>query len=84
MGSAKWRQSGYAADECVYPAIRAWMHEHGYNFSELARMTGLCNQTVSRALRGRDGVTKYTIDQLLAVTGMTYENAFSVDFSEGG
>lgn len=73
----KRRQVEYAASECIYPAIRSWMQNNDCNFSALADMAGVCNQTISRALRGKRGTNKYTIDQILRVTGLTYEQAFS-------
>lgn len=80
----KRRQAEYAASECIYPAIRAWMQNNGCNFSALADMMGVCSQTISRTLRGTRGTSKYTIDQILRVTGLTYEEAFATESCEEG
>lgn len=79
----KKKQAEYAASECIYPAIRVWMQNNGCNFSALADMSGVCNNTISRTLRGRKGTSKYTIDQILRVTGLTYEEAFATETGEG-
>lgn len=73
----KRRKVEYSASECIYPAIRAWMRNNDCNFSDIADMSGVCNQTISRTLRGTVCASKYTIDQILRVTGLTYEQAFS-------
>lgn len=79
----KRKQVEYAASECIYPAIRAWMQNNDCNFSALADMVGVCNQTISHTLRGTRGTSKYTIDQILRVTGLTYEEAFAAETGEG-
>lgn len=81
---SKRRQTEYAASECIYPAIRDWMQNNNCNFSALADMSGVCNQTISRTLRGASGASKYTIDQILRVTGLTYEEAFATEPGEEG
>ena len=61
---------------CIYPALRRWMQKSGCGYEEVSRRTGLSNQTVSRTLSGQNA-TKRSIDLIIAVTGLTYEQAFS-------
>lgn len=59
----------------VYPNARAWMLENGIFVSRLAKELGVTDKTLERAMQGGN-TTKYVIDQLLAATGMTYEQLF--------
>ena len=68
---------------CVYPNIRNWMNRNKVTKSEFVRRLGLCNCYDNKArlasyLRGECDPSKSTIDKILAVTGMTYEEAFEV------
>ena len=66
--------------ECVYIGIRNWLNEHRMSRAKLAReMYGYYHTTkvpvVNGALMGSD-TSKHTIDAILRVTGLTYEQAF--------
>lgn len=60
---------------CVYPNVAAWMTEHDMSATKIASAIGVNLQTFLSIARG-NGITKYTIDKLLALTGMTYEKFF--------
>lgn len=70
-----------AIDKIVYTGIREWMHKNKTNISSLAREMG--NSTTLPYLYGylygkrKPGME--TIEKILAVTGMTYEQAFVQD-----
>lgn len=69
-------------DGCVYPILRRWLNENLISVSELCRRMDLLPLPGTRAriceyLRGKRYPTKKTIDQLLAATGLTYEQMFA-------
>jgi hypothetical protein len=69
---------------CTYPALRHWMNENKVSRAELLRrMYGHYEPTTSvrfrDVLNGKADPTKRTIDRLLNVTGMTYEQLFYMD-----
>lgn len=70
-----------AEEGCVYVGIRNWMNENKVGFTELVRRCGL--QTAGGTyprwrsyLTGQCDPPKRTIDKILRVTGLTYEEAF--------
>lgn len=68
----------YTEKECIYPNLRKWLNENRVMRNELARrMYGNpCSTYTTRFscwFTGRCFPTKETIDKLLAVTGLTYE-----------
>lgn len=65
-------------DSYIYPNISRWMKENRVCASKLAKTIGISPVTVSNMLSGRVNTTKSTIDKVLEVTGMTYEQAFCV------
>ena len=67
---------GWRRKVWVYPALECWMAEHGYSLARLAREVGVVESTLSNCMCGRFSPTKYTIDGILRVTGLPYEQAF--------
>lgn len=70
------RESG-----CVYPNIRKWLNDNRVNKSEFVRRLQLMNSNGNKErmdgyLTGRTDPPKRIIDRILAVTGLTYEEAF--------
>lgn len=66
---------------CVYPNLRRWMNENKCGKRELLRRIGLgCAPNnynrICSYLLGKVDPPKKTIDKILSVTGMTYEEAF--------
>lgn len=61
---------------CQYPNIRRWMIIRGYTYCKLANLCGSTMDTVRNGLIGKTDFRKKTIDAILAVTEMTYEEAF--------
>ena len=72
----------YTEKECIYPNLRKWLNENRVMRNELARrMYGNpCSTYTTRFscwFTGRCFPTKETIDKLLAITGLTYEQLWS-------
>ena len=71
-------------EKCVYPMWRSWMNENRVSRSEVLRRMGV-EPSASNAARLRGYMcgdtypSKPTIDKLLAVTGLTYEQLFTTD-----
>lgn len=61
---------------CQYPNIRRWMIVNGLTYCRLAYRCGLTMDSVRNGLTGKTDFKKKTIDAILDVTEMTYEEAF--------
>lgn len=62
-----------------YPNIEKWMRENQCNMKRLSDLTGMGVMRIRRGLCGEIDMHKSTIDKILEVTGMTYEEAFYID-----
>lgn len=67
----------------IYPNLRKWMNDNKISIAELVRRLGLSPvsnniTTVSSILKGGSHLRKHQIDNLISVTGMTYEELFAV------
>jgi transcriptional regulator with XRE-family HTH domain len=69
------RRARRSVMKCIYPAIRDWMRENGYNYSDVSELIDVCETTVSRIMRGSD-VRFSTMKKLAQVAGMTLTEAF--------
>ena len=66
---------------CAYTNIRNWMNANKVGMSEFVRRCGLGNSYSNKNrmtgyLKGKSDPPKRTIDKILSVTGLTYEEAF--------
>lgn len=66
---------------CIYPGLRNWMNANKVSMAELVRRCGYVPYSGNRSnfrdyLNGRHDLRKPTIDKILEITGMTYEQAF--------
>jgi hypothetical protein len=61
---------------CKYPALKHWMIVNDLNYTRLARLCGTTMESVRNGLTERTDIKKKTIDAILEVTGLTYEEAF--------
>lgn len=68
-------------EKCIYPAIRKYMEKNRMTYGRFASLCGLSPMSLYRNLTGDSTPLKKTIDRVLEVTGMTYEEAFNVDES---
>lgn len=67
-------------EQCIYDGLRNWMNENRISRAELVRMMyGTLHSSCLDRLRGwlkGTEMTMYSINKILAVTGLTYEQAF--------
>lgn len=63
-------------NRCAYPGLGQWLFENRCTYAKLAEMIGAPDASVSRWMNGVHKMNKPTIDKILEVTGMTYEQAF--------
>ena len=70
-------RSIYKSQKVVYPNIRKYLRKNLLPVSAFSDLCGVSNRTMYTCLSGEVHPSKYTIDQILRVTGMTYEEAFS-------
>lgn len=68
-------------NRCVYPGIAQWLYENRCTYAKLAELIGVPQASVSRWMNGVHKPNKPTIDKILKVTGMTYEQAFGEEES---
>ena len=59
-----------------YPSIKKYMAGHNLSLREFARRCGVPSSTMCRLLNGQTEPSKSTIDKILAVTGLSYEECF--------
>ena len=60
----------------IYPRLAQWMVEHDCGYDRLAELIGASYSAIGNMMRGRGDPSKRLIDNILAVTGLTYEQAF--------
>lgn len=65
----------------AYPNLEAWLFKRGISNKDFAEMLEVSAGKVGRIVSGEQGISKSTIDKILAVTGMTYEEAFAKEDS---
>ena len=61
----------------VYPALEKYMEDKNLSYEEFGYQAGVARNTLHRVLTGDVNPSKKTIDGVLKVTGMTYEEAFT-------
>lgn len=71
----------FTEETCVYPNLRQWLNDNRITKSEFIRRMGATYITQENAryaayFRGEHYPSKQTIDKMLAVTGLTYEQLF--------
>lgn len=59
-----------------YPSIEKYMTDHNISLREFARRCGVPSSTMSRLMNGQTEPYKSTIDKILSVTGLSYEECF--------
>lgn len=66
-------------EKCVYPGLAKWMIQNRTTPNELGRMARVGDgMTIYNMLFGKSNLRKGSIDKILQVTGLTYEEAFGV------
>lgn len=71
----------YTPSRCVYPNLRKWLNDNKVTINEFVRMLGMaqCGGNSSRIIgyfNGRNFPKKETIDKMIEVTGLSYEEMF--------
>lgn len=61
----------------IYPNLETWLFKRGISNKDFAAMIEVSISTTGRIVSGSQNMSKSTIDKILAVTGMTYEEAFA-------
>jgi transcriptional regulator with XRE-family HTH domain len=69
---------------CIYPNLRHWLNENKVSLREFARRSEVVasGRTLNRFgayFRGENYPPKQTIDKILNVTGLTYEQLWEVE-----
>ena len=62
--------------KCIYPNIGRWIVESRITQPVFGEMVDVSTNTIHHYLSGEREPNKKTIDKILEVTGMTYEEAF--------
>lgn len=68
-------------EKCVFVGLRNWMNENKVSIGELTRLCGILPQPNSRIrfshyLKGENEMRMGTIEKILEITGLTYEEGF--------
>ena len=78
----------HSESEVPFPYLRKWLNDNKVTRSDFARMMGLQphNKTCDRItawISGKHDPSKKSIDRMLAVTGLTYEQFFAREENHG-
>lgn len=65
-----------------YPSIKKYMTDHNLSLREFARQCDMPSSTMCRLLNGQTEPSKSTIDKILTVTGLSYEQCFREEKDE--
>lgn len=66
----------------IFPAIRNYLYKNRISISQFSVLCNVSYKTIYRGITGQADMPKRTIDQILRITGMTYEEAFKEDEKE--
>lgn len=77
----------WTSDRCIYVGVRNWMNENQITMAELLRRFGFqpgsaLHYRYRDYLSGQTELRKHTIDKLLEITGLAYEEAFRQEDEE--
>lgn len=77
---ASERKGGYKRCKCVYPGLRAWMFKNKVSALKLLEDLQLFESypPIHNRLSGKKEFTLAEIKEILAYTGLTFEEAFGV------
>ena len=79
---ANRQERGFQEIICIYPGLKLWMWDNDWNICKLARETGMYENTLSQNIIGNTDMKMCTIRRILAVTGLTFEQAFGERISQ--
>lgn len=66
----------------LYPSIGRFLAENKMSITDFSKKIGVPYSTARKNLRSGGNFGKETIDKILSVTGLTYEEAFSTEQAE--
>lgn len=66
----------------IFPKIRNYLYKNRISITQFSALCNVSYMTIYRGITGQTDILKRTIDQILRVTGMTYEEAFKEDEKE--
>lgn len=78
------KKMGESKKKWVYPNAIKWAERNHISVYRIAADTGITPNTLHNALKGKHQPNKTTIDALLRVSGMTYEEFFYQPGKEEG
>jgi hypothetical protein len=67
--------------KCVYPKISEWCAEHKETMMSFAKRIGMSPCAFYPKIYGQQRFRQDQIDKILAVTGLTYEEAFREEYA---
>lgn len=70
------RENVKASTSCIYPNISKWMRDNNFSFTNMSYATNIEYKMLRSFLIGEKIGRKDTIDKILKITGLTYEEAF--------
>lgn len=81
-GGSKFRV--FTEKTCIYPNLRRWLNENRVTQQKFALLVGRNlaasnSSSVGTWLKGKSYPLKENIDQILLVTGLTYEELFATE-----
>ena len=79
---ANRQERGFQEIICIYPGLKLWMWDNDWNTCRLSQEAGVPDNTLSQNLRGNTDMKMCTIRRILAVTGLTFEQAFGERISQ--
>lgn len=79
---ANRQERGFKEIICIYPGLKLWMWDNDWNTCKLAREVGVNENTLYQNLSGNTDMKMCTIRRILAVTGLTFEQAFGERISQ--
>lgn len=69
----------YKSKKIVYSGLENWMQENAISIRKLTELSGMNYVALYYILIGRNDPNKKSIDRILKATGLTYEQAFTVN-----
>ena len=79
---ANRQERGFKEIICIYPGLKLWMWDNDWNICKLSQEADVPDNTLSQNLRGNTDMKMCTIRRILAVTGLTFEQAFGERISQ--
>lgn len=76
------RERGKRSEKVKYKNLRNFIIKNYENNGKFAEKIGVNRSTVQRILNGETNISKRTIDNIIKISGMKYEEIFAEDWCE--